>query len=463
MRVLSNTKVRQPPAGRRIGDRKEIAGSQQLAEGVGVCRCLPRAVGRRLLALSIIVAWALSDTAASAEEGPDPVFEKPVPISMAELAKRSTEGVSALEVSDYAPGHYTGKLSPSPPHADMNPRKAVVVFWKDHSERFVFSHEASYCPYLELPNGAAMCNQFFEGNLGNAELMNSMGRKEKNSFVDIIQSGPKRVWVRWTYLAVSMTDDAQPRLRGTEDYFAYPNGLVLRRMAYESLVPNDIVGYATDPVELFGVAPVGATIKDLFPRDVKHGDYLTHSVLDLYSTKRYDIYWDEKGKVRRRGDDATMAAMTASPGCALVLPFRDKLLFAVLGEASGFPSRKNQLIDHCTTGAEGGCGWGTGLWDHWPIGWLNSQGSTWKPGSPYSYSFGSVGQFFVPEGKRIKSFWKDYSELCKDMAFNRWTASRVSYVLLGAARTWDDVRRIGRNWLDKGKQCAKPESIAELK
>ncbi|MFZ1934963.1 MAG: hypothetical protein WCB27_17490 [Thermoguttaceae bacterium] len=417
-----------------------------------------------VFALSAVVGWALIvTTAARADDGPDPIFEKPAAISMAELAKRSTDGVSALEVSDYAPGHYTGKLSPSPPHADMNPRKAVVVFWKDRAERFVFSHEASYCPILELPSGAAMCNQFFEGNMGNAELFNSMGRKEKNSFVDIVQSGPRRVWVRWNYSAVNMTDDSQPRLRGTEDYIAYPNGLVWRRATYESLMPNEMVGYATDPVELFGVAPVGSTIKDLFPRDAEHGDYLTHTVLDLYSTKRYDIYWDGKGKVRRRGDDTTMAAITASPGCALVLPFRDKLLFAVLGEASGFPSQKNQLVDHCTPGAEGGCGWQQGLWDHWPIGWLNSQTSLWKPGSPYSYSFGSVGQFFVPEGKRIKSFMKDYSELCKDMEFNRWTASRVSYVLLGAAQSWDDVRRIGRSWLDKGKQCAKPESIAELK
>jgi hypothetical protein len=354
-------------------------------------------------------------------------------------------------------------LTPSPPHADLNAKKAVVVFWKDHTERFVFSHEASYCPFLELPNGAAMCNQFFEGNLGDAELMNNMGRKEKNSFVDVVQSGPQRVWVRWTYFAVNMKDDTQPRLRGTEDYFAYPNGLVLRRMTYESLMPNDVVGYATDPVELFGVAPVGSTIKDLFSRDKEHGDYLTHSVLDLYSSKRYDIYWDEKGKVRRRGDDATLAAITRSPGCALVLPFREKLLFAVIGEASGFSGKTNQLVDHCTPGAEGGAGWGTGLWDHWPIGWLNSQTSFWKPGSPYAYSFGSVGQFFVPEGKRIKSFWKDYSEYCKDMKFNRWTARRVSYVLLGAAPTCDDVRRIGRAWLDKGKQCAKPESIADLK
>jgi hypothetical protein len=106
--------------------------------------------------------------------------------------------------------------------------------------------------------------------------------------------------------------------------------------------------------------------------------------------------------------------------------------------------------------------WGQGLWDHWPIGWLNSQGSTWKPGSAYAYSFGSVGQFFVPEGKRIRKFTPDYFDLCKDMEFNRWTARRVCYVLLGSAKDWDAVRRIGRSWLDKGKDCARPESIGNL-
>jgi hypothetical protein len=417
-----------------------------------------------LLTALAMAGWGFRDNAgARADDGPDPVFEKAEPMTMAELAKRTTPGVSALEVNDYAPGHYTGRLTPSPPHADMNAKRAVVVFWKDHAQRFVFSHEASYCPFLELPSGAAMCNQFFEGNLGEAELFNNMGRKEKNSFVDVLQSGPERVWVRWTYFAVNKSDDTQPRLRGTEDYFAYPNGLVLRRATYASLMPNDIVGYSTQPVELFGVIPVGKVVKDLFRRDAKHGDYHTHAVVDLYSDQRYDLYWDEKGKVRRRGDDAVMAAITRSPGCALVLPFRDRLLFAVLGRASGFPPEKNQFVDHCTPGAEGGSGWGQGLWDHWPIGWLNSQGSDWRPGSPYTYHFGSVGQFFVPEGKRIKSFCKDYSEYCKDMEFNRWTAHRVFYVLLGSARDWKDIRRIGRSWLDKGKQCARPESIADLK
>ena len=409
--------------------------------------------------------WAIAPRPAHAQDGsgPDPVFETPAPLSMAELARRTTEGVSAAEVKDYVFGNYKGELKPSPPHADVNPKKAVVVFWKDQPQRFVFSHEASYCPWLELTNGAGMANQFFEGNLGDAELLNNPGRKEKNSFVDIIQSGPERVWVRWHYFCVNMNDDARPRLRGTEDYIAYPNGLVWRRMKYESLMPDQVVGYSTQPVELFGVAPVGASLRDLFPQDAEHGDYHTLSAVDVYADRRYDVYWDEQGKVRCRGDDRILEAISRSPGYALVLPFKERLLFAAMGSASGFPPEKSQLIDHCTPGAEGGCAWGVGRWDHWPLGWLNSQTSLWKPASPHPYSFGSIGHFIVPDRRRIRSFGKDYPALCGDMEFNRWTTRRVLYVLLGAARGWDDIRRIARAWLDKGAACARPESLADLK
>jgi hypothetical protein len=419
-------------------------------------RCLPGAAGAP-------EASRPAPGASRAGEGPDAMFEKPSPVSMAELAKRTTTGVSAVEVNDYAPGRYRGDLKPSPPHADMNPRKAVVVFWKDHSHRLVFSHEASYCPWIELTSGAGMCNQFFEGNLGDAELFNNPGRKERNSFVDVIESGPSRVWVRWTYFCVNMNDDTKPRLRGTEDYVAYPNGLVLRRMMYASLMPGEVIGYSTQLVELFGIAPVGATLKDMFTPEEKHGDFRVLTAMDLYSQKQYDIFWSEKGEVRRQGDDGTLKAISQSAGCALVMPFREKLLFAILGSASGFPGERNQLIDHCTKGAEGGSGWGAGRWDHWPIGWANSQTSHWTAGSQYSYSFGSIGQFFVPAGKRITSFWKDYSEYCKDMDLNRWTEQRVFCVLLGAAGDWDDVRRIGRAWLDEGADCARPEHVAGLK
>ena len=49
------------------------------------------------------------------------------------------------------------------------------------------------------------------------------------------------------------------------------------------------------------------------------------------------------------------------------------------------------------------------------------------------------------------------------MDANRWTERRTFCVLLGAAKTWEDIRRIGKNWLDKGDACVKPESISDLK
>jgi len=189
--------------------------------------------------------------------GPNPVFEKPAPITLAELAQRKMPGVWVAEVSDYAPAHYQGDLKLSPPHADHNAKKALIVVWANKSHRLVFSHEASYDPWIELPNGAALCNQFFEGNNGWAELFNENGRKERNSFVDIVQSGPHRVWVRWNYLCVNKDDDSHPALRGTEDYIAYPNGLVWRRLTYESLMPDKPEGYSWQPIDFFSAVPTG--------------------------------------------------------------------------------------------------------------------------------------------------------------------------------------------------------------
>ena len=103
----------------------------------------------RILGLIVLTCAAT----AAAEDRTEPIFDRIQPITMAELARRTTQGVSAIEVSDYAPGHFTGPLTPSPPHADGNARKAVVVFWKDRPERFVFSHEASYCPILRAEVG----------------------------------------------------------------------------------------------------------------------------------------------------------------------------------------------------------------------------------------------------------------------------------------------------------------------
>ncbi len=393
------------------------------------------------------------------EVGPDPIFEKPAPITMAELARQPIKGVTAVQVSDYAPGHYQGDLSPSPPHADMNPKKAILIVWENLPQRFVFSHEASYDPILELPNGVALCNQFFEGNDGWAELFNSNGRKERNSFVDIIRSGPQYVWVRWNYFCVNKDDDSHPAIRGTEDYFAYSHGLVWRRLTYTSLMPDRFEGYSWQPIDYFAIAPAGTTWKDLFPRDEKHGDYHVASALDAYSDRRYDIFWDDEGRPRRVGDKDLLLRISHSPGFAMVMPLKAGHLFTVLGNASGFPSEKSQIVDHSFDDT-GGWGWRSARWDHWPIGWLNSQANDYKPGSPYPYHFGPLSHYIV--NKPIEDAKRDFPIEARDMELNRWTERHVYYTLMGVGHDLESIRKLARRWLNKGVDCARPASIANL-
>jgi hypothetical protein len=402
-----------------------------------------------------------SDSPAAAAVGaaPDPLYEKPAPITLAELAQRSTPGVSAAEVNDYAPGRYTGELQPSPPHADHNARRAIIVTWKSGSHRLVFSHESSYDPWMELPNGVGLCNQFFEGNSGWAELFNNNGRKERNSFVDIIQSGPQRVWVRWNYLCVNKDDDSHPALRGTEDYIAYPNGLVWRRLTYATQMADKPEGYSWQPIDFFALAPTGTTWKDLFTQDQQHGDYLVACALDAYSDQHYDVYWDDNGKARRVGDAELLLRISHSPGFAMVMPFKAGFLFTILGAASGFASEKSQIVDHSFNDT-GGWGWGSARWDHWPVGWLNAQMNDYKPGSRYPYHFGPFSHYIV--NKPLKDGGADYAINASDMELNRWSERHVFYTLTGVAQDIASIRCLARTWLDMGKECARPESIAGL-
>ena len=62
-------------------------------------------------------------------------------ISLRQIDRSKIDGVAAVEVNDYVYGGYQGDF-PSPPHADLNPRKAFVVYWHEFPQRLVFSHEA---------------------------------------------------------------------------------------------------------------------------------------------------------------------------------------------------------------------------------------------------------------------------------------------------------------------------------
>lgn len=399
-------------------------------------------------------------------EGPDPIFVKPRAITMADLARNVTRGVSATEVSDYVPGHYSGSLRPSPPHADLNPKKAIIVCWQNSGCRLVFSHEASYAPIIELPNGTAICNQWFLGNDDESELFNIMGRKERNSFVQVIQGGPDRVWVRWTYFSVNKTPGIPPRFRGTEDYIVYPNGLIFRRMIYDTLDPESKYGYGNGPVWPFGVLPAGMAIEDAFERDRTHGDYRVQCAIDLYSDAQYDIYFDGHGKARR-GDATLLRSMSQAKGCAIITPFKDDFVFTVIGTPSGFESAHSQILDVYADESAPPSWGGPNIYhlgDHWPIGWLNSQVHGASPGSPFPKIWmGGVVHCFIPKDKPVTSYFHEWKVLSKDMALNHWTERRVFYSLLGCAKQWNEIAIVGRAWLDKDTECAKPSSVAGLR
>jgi hypothetical protein len=385
------------------------------------------------------------ETAAAANASETHLLAKAKAVTMAQLAALKTEGVSAAEVSDYVFGNYQGDFT-SPPHADLNPKRAYIIFWKDRPSRFVFCHEGSYCPWFELPSGAGLCYQFFEGNDGWAELFNNWGRLERNSFVDVLESGPSRVWVRWTYLGVNM-EAGEPAYRATEDFWAYPNGLILRRQTYESLRPKDHHGYAREPIEMIGLCPVGKLWSNVLEPVPDSAERHALAVLDAFSNKRYDVHWTPKpGTVwdsthRREGCD--WQELHDSPGVVLAVPMREGIPFCVFGDASGYHHSYTKLKDH-TFVAEI---WGSSSWDHWPIGWLNSQAHP-------------------VDATSLKSYPNHFSPLGMDFFAlpNEGVAQGVYYSLIGVGgHDWERIRNVARRWLDMGPVAIRrPEIVATL-
>ena len=380
-----------------------------------------------------------------AERIPHP-FRKPRPLTMAELAGQETAGVSVAEVSDYVFGGYKGRF-PSPPHADLNPKKAYIVRWEGLPYRFVFCHEGSYCPWFELPSGDGQCYQFFEGNTGWAELFNDWGRKERNSFVDVIESGPKRVWVRWTYFGVNMKA-GQRAYRGTEDFWAYPNGLIVRRQSYESLMPDNYRGYSREPIEMIAMCPAGKLWLDVLAKNPSTGESHALAVLDVFSSKRYDVFWKHKPGTlwdsTHRKTGCAWKEVQDAKGVLISVPRQAGSPFCVFGDASGFQHDYTNLKDHTFTAEI----WGSSCWDHWPIGWLNSQAHP------------------VDE-KTLPLFPNHFSPLGMDFfALPDVEESAASYYsLLGVAGVdLEAGRAAARKWLGKGQAAIanNPDSGADL-
>ncbi len=402
---------------------------------------------RTKAALACALMCAATITGSAKSPGTNGILKTP-PITMAELAKLKTTGVSVREVSDYVFGGYKGDF-PSPPHADLNPKKAFVVFWKDFPFRFVFAHEGSYCPWFEFPSGSGQCFQFFEGNDGWAELFNNFGRMEQNSFVEVLESGPKRAWVRWTYFGVNQ-NDGHRAYRGTEDFWAFPNGHILRKQSFETLMPHDHRGYAREPIEMIAMSPVGKMWYDVLEQNPATGESHALAVLDAYSTNRQDVYWQRKpgtlfdATPRRAG--CSWKLLDDSPGVALIIPQKAGAAFCVMGDAGGYGHTFTRIKEHSFLDT-GGMGWVSSSWDHWPIGWLNSQANNVNADTLKKYP-----NHFSPAGMDTWGLNDEQTE------------GRVFYSLIGVGgKDLEAVRKVARKWLDAGEDGAqKPEVTAKL-
>ena len=404
--------------------------------------------------------------------GPDPIFEKPAPITMADLAKMKIEGVRAVEVSDYVFGNYKGPLTPCPPHADQNPKKAFIVVWEGKPNRFVFWHEASYSPYFELPSGAGPNFQFWESNFG-GELFNQYGRMEQHSFVDIIESGPHRVWLRWTYLDVDEKGNP-PVLRGTDDFVTYANGIVWRRQTYQTFYPDRDDAQCASPLDFFTAVPAGVHYSELMPKDEQHGDYLAGTFLDVYSNKQYNVYWDNSDKpgwngpyyARRTGAECFLD-IERSKGKAAVQTFRDGLAYCAFGDASGYLADRTELWDNSHPDTSP-CNWGNAKMIHWPVGWVNSGGVIGNDQDIMTkpYHIDTLSMCFVTKPLPMTAEARKWENILKEWHVKeqeRWVGGRVFYCLHGVEQDFQTIRQVSRRWLDKGANCARPESVKDLK
>jgi hypothetical protein len=366
--------------------------------------------------------------------------------------------VSVSQVYDYVYGDYQGSYSPSPPHADGNPEHAVVVSWNDSNFRLVFDHECSYCPFFELSSGAGVSFQFWEGNTGWAELFNNYGRMEVNSHVQVLSQGPNGVHIQWNYYGSNMST-GQHAYYATEDFWAMPNGLVLRKQSYVSLMPASgttygNVGYAREPIQMIGMAPRTETWADVLQTNPATGARHALAALDPFSTTQANVYWTPKpGTVwdsyhSRDFNASTWAALNNSAGTALVMPMKGGSVFTIFGDASGFSHTGCNIKENTYGDSAPNEVWGSESWDHWPIGWLNSQAHDVNANSLklYPNHFTNVGtDFFGVSDQQVAA------------------GTYYSIIGVGDEANNEAIRTLANDWLTMGSSdIFDPSKIAQL-
>jgi hypothetical protein len=116
----------------------------------------------------------------------------------------------------------------------------------------------------------------------------------------------------------------------------------------------------------------------------------------------------------------------------LAVPRRAGAPFCIFGDASGFRHDFTRIKDHSFPDT-GGIGWVSSSWDHWPVGWLNSQAHEVD-----AASVARLPNHFSPAGMDFFALPNEESE------------RGVFYSLIGVAEgDLEAVRALGRRWLSR--------------
>jgi len=188
------------------------------------------------------------------------------------------------------------------------------------------------------------------------------------------------------------------------------------------------------------LSPVGKLWHDVLAAEPATGESRAFTGVDAFSHARVDIYWKRKhdpkkifaGTSRRTGSPWTQ--IDDARGFAGIIPLRDGAPFFVIGDASGFPHTGTRLKEHSDRKGTGGWGWGTLTWDHWPIGWLNSQAHDADAETLKRYP-----SHFAPFGLDLWSIP------------NEDTEQRDFYSLVGVGgNNVEAIRELAKSWLNDG-------------
>jgi hypothetical protein len=202
-------------------------------------------------------------------------------------------------------------------------------------------------------------------------------------------------------------------------------------------MPGDNRGYAREPIELIVMSPVGKLWYDVLAEEATTGESRAFVGLDAFSKARVDIFWKKRhdpkkifaGTSRRTG--APWKMIDDAQGFAGIIPLRGASPFFIIGDASGFPHEATRLKEHSDRKGTGGWGWGTLTWNHWPIGWLNSQAHDLD-----AETFGRYPSHFAPFGLDLWSMP------------NETTERRDFYSLLGVGGdNLETIRELAKSWL----------------